>query len=106
MIITNTAQEKIKEIADTEGIGHTSIRVKTIAGGCSGFQFDMEYDNKPGDLDEVLQIDGIQVIIDPISFQYMEEMTIDYKTSALGEGFNFSGGTSTFCGCGNSASFR
>jgi iron-sulfur cluster insertion protein len=106
MIITDEAKEKIKEISEEEGIGHYSVRVKTLSGGCAGFTFDMEYDNAPGELDEILEIDGITIIIDPLSFQYMEEMTIDFVSSVLGEGFKFVGGAvKTTCACGNSSGF-
>jgi iron-sulfur cluster insertion protein len=107
MIITEKASAKIKEISESEGIGHTSVRVKVIGGGCSGFSFDMVYDDQPEELDEVEMIDGITIVIDPLSFQYVEGITMDYKTSALGSGFTFEGGKiSGHCGCGNSVSFE
>ena len=105
MIITDKAKEKIRQIADEEGIGHTSIRVRVLPGGCSGFTFDMEFDDRAGELDETLLIEDIQVIIDPLSFQYMEEMTIDFEITVLEAGFRFSGGESTKCACGNSVGF-
>lgn len=106
MKITDKASAKIKEIAEAEGIGHTSVRVSIKGGGCAGYTFDMVYDDKPGDLDEVEEIDGVKVIIDPMSFQYMEDVIMDYVSSALGEGFKFMGGAiKSTCGCGSSVSF-
>jgi iron-sulfur cluster assembly accessory protein len=105
MIITEEAKEKIREIADSEGIGHYSVRVKTVGGGCGGLQFEMEYDDAPTELDEVIEEDGITVLVDPLSYQYMAEMTVDYIAYAMGEGFKFSGGGSTSCACGSSVSF-
>lgn len=105
MIITELAKQKIREIAESERIGHTNIRVSIKGQGCSGYAVEMEYDNIPGELDEILEIDDIKIIIDPISFQYVSEMTMDYLSYALGEGFKFSGGGSTSCACGSSLSF-
>ena len=106
MIITELAKEKIKEIAESEGIGHTSVRVKISGGGCSGHVFSMDFDNVPGELDETLLIDDIQVIIDPLSFQYVEGVKMDFKTTPLGSGFAFSDGEiKSTCGCGNSVEF-
>jgi iron-sulfur cluster insertion protein len=107
MHITKEAANKIKEISEAEGIGHYSIRINIVSGGCAGFTHNMEYDDQPGELDEELAIDNIKVIMDPISFQYMEGMTMDFATTSLGSGFVFKGGKiSGHCGCGNSYDFE
>ena len=107
MIITEKASAKIKEISESEGIGHQSVRVLCRGAGCSGMVIEMEFDDHPSELDEVENIGEITVIIDPLSFQYVEGITMDYKTSALGSGFTFEGGKiSGHCGCGNSVSFE
>ena len=107
MIITEKASAKIKEISESEGIGHQSVRVSCKGGGCSGYEINMEYDDRPSDLDEVEVIGEITVIIDPLSFQYIEGITMDYKETSLGAGFNFFGGqVSSKCGCGNSYGFE
>lgn len=105
MKITDKANAKIKEIAIAEGITHNSVRIKVIGSGCAGLSHDMCYDDRPTELDEVEEIDGVTIIIDPLSFQYMEDVTMDYIASALGEGFKFFGGViKSTCGCGNSFS--
>lgn len=106
MKITEKANAKIKEIAIAEGITHNSVRVRVIGGGCAGYSFDMYYDDQPSEMDEVEEIDGIKVVIDPLSFQYMEDIIMDYVSSPLGEGFKFMGGSiKSTCGCGSSVSF-
>jgi iron-sulfur cluster insertion protein len=101
--ITDEAVTKIKEIAEAEGIGHTKVRVKIIGGGCAGFQYDMEYDDKVGDLDEIVEKDGVTVLVDPMSYQYLEEVTIDYVTGLMGAGFKFiNPNVKASCGCGHS----
>lgn len=104
--ITKSASDKLKEIADAEGIGHTSIRVKVIGGGCAGFTHDMTYDNNPTEFDETVEIDGIMVIVDPLSFQYLENVEIDWVSQGFSEGFKFrSPDSKSSCGCGNSVSY-
>lgn len=107
MIITDLAKAKLKEIAEGEGIENLSVRVKTVGGGCSGFFVEMEFDNAPSELDEVLSIDEITVLIDPLSFQYMEGITMDFKEGLMESGFRFFGGDiSSSCACGASVSFE
>lgn len=108
--ITEKAALKIKEISDSEGIGHYNVRVRVVGGGCAGFTYDMYYEEKIGDMDEVVEITDyygtIKVVVDPLSFQYLDEVTIDYIDSQFGAGFKFINPKATgSCGCGSSVSF-
>lgn len=106
MKLTERAIAKAKEISDAEGIGHYTIRVSVKGGGCSGMVHDMEFNNQVSDLDEVIEIDGVKLIVDPLSYQYLENTTIDYLDSPLGGGFKFtSPDIKSTCGCGNSVSY-
>lgn len=104
--LTEAAVAKIKEIAEAEGLEHTSVRARCLGGGCAGFSFDLDFDNQVGELDEVFEFDGVQLICDQISLQYLDEATIDYGSGLMGAGFRFivpkSKGT---CGCGHSFDF-
>lgn len=105
-MITEKAANKVKEISDDEGIGHFSIRVKLSAGGCAGFFRELEFDNSPRDTDEIIEFDGIQIIIDQISFQYLQETTVDYESGIMESGFKFkSDNAITSCGCQKSVGF-
>lgn len=104
--LTELAKNKIKEISESEGIGHTCVRAKIIGGGCAGFSYDMFYDDKPSELDEVFEFDDVKIIIDPISGQYLEGVELDYIESNIGGGFKFKNPNVTgSCGCGHSVSF-
>jgi iron-sulfur cluster insertion protein len=108
--ITEKAATKVKEIADAEGIGHYNVRVKVIGGGCAGFSYDMHYEDAIGELDETVEYNefnaNIKIIVDPLSFQYLEDVTIDYQEGPLGGGFKFINPAVTgSCGCGSSVSF-
>ncbi|SRR5258708_24619353 len=103
--LTEKAVIKIKEIAEEDGLD-LAIRIKAIGGGCSGIKFDMEFDNSPKELDDVLESGGIKIIVDTISFQYVDGITIDYISSNFIQGFKFIGGEiKSTCGCGSSYSF-
>lgn len=104
--ITEAAAKKVVEISDAEGIGHHVIRVRVIGGGCAGFTHDMMFDDQIGELDEVTEFDNIKVVIDPLSFQYLDDITIDFVESPMGAGFKFlNPNVKGSCGCGSSVSF-
>ncbi len=107
-MITMTAAgvEKIKEFADSEGIGHTSIRLKVIGGGCAGMTNDMTFSDKVDEMDEVFEVDGVKIIVDPLSMQYLDGTEIDYVDRQYDSGFKFiNPNTKGSCGCGHSQSY-
>lgn len=102
--ITEQAAAKIIEIAEEDELQH-SIRVKVIGGGCAGFSYDLYYDDKPTELDEVFIEHDVTVIIDPLSFQYLDGITLDYVVKDFAHGFKFiNPNVTATCGCGNSFS--
>src|SRR5574337_243669 len=108
--VTEIAAKKIVEISEADGIGHYTVRVRVVGGGCAGFTYDRYYNDAIGDMDEVIEqtdfYGTIKVIIDPLCFQYLDEVTIDYVESPFGAGFKFLNPKSTgSCGCGSSVSF-
>ena len=103
--LTEKAADKVKEIAKAEGLEGQGLRLQVKGGGCSGFQYDLYFDEKPTDMDQVLESFGIQLFVDPLSVQYLEGTQIDYVEGLSGAGFKFENpqvkGT---CGCGSSFS--
>ncbi len=108
--VTEKAALKIKEIADSEGIGHYTTRIRVVGGGCAGFTYDMYYEDKVSEMDETVEFTDyygtVKVVIDPLSFQYLEQVTVDYVDGPFGAGFKFLNPAVTgSCGCGSSVSF-
>jgi len=104
--ITSEAVIKIKEIAEAEGIEHTIVRAKCLGGGCAGFQFDLSFDDQIGEMDEVFEQDGVKLICDSISLQYLDESSIDYVEGLMGAGFKFNVPRAKgSCGCHKSFDF-
>jgi iron-sulfur cluster insertion protein len=105
--ITDKAISKIKEISEAEGVGHLTVRLKVVGGGCAGFTQDMHFDDIGAkELDEVIEMDGVTILVDPMSMQYMDETTLDFVESQFGTGFKFlNPNVKSSCGCGSSVSF-
>lgn len=104
--ITEKAAKKLEEVSNADGIGHCSVRVRVLGGGCAGFTHDIEFDNKINEMDEVIDFDNVKIIVDPISYQYLDEVSIDYVESEIGAGFKFNNpNVKGSCGCGSSVSF-
>lgn len=101
--ITQLAAEKVKEIATTEGLMGQGLRLRVIGGGCAGFQYDLYFEEAPTDLDERFQSNGIDLFVDPLSFQYLDGTEIDFVDGPHGSGFKFGNpNVSSTCGCGSS----
>lgn len=103
--LTEKATIKIKEIAEAEGLINM-VRLKVIGGGCAGFTQDMHFENSITEMDEVIESNNIKLIIDPLSFQYLDGTTIDFVESLSGAGFKFlNPNAKGSCGCGSSVSY-
>ncbi len=99
--LTKIASEKILEMSEEEGIDPI-IRVKVIGGGCNGFSFDFFFEETGAkELDEIEEFGNIKVIIDQMSHQYTDGVTIDYVSSLMWSGFKFIHNRDTSCGCGS-----
>ena len=105
LVFTDNAANKVKQLIDEEGNNELKLRVFVTGGGCSGFQYDLYFDEKPSDMDQIVDSHGIQLFVDPLSLQYLEGTEIDYVEGLSGAGFKFGNpqvkGT---CGCGSSFS--
>lgn len=110
LLLTELAAEKVREIRDAENVEvenippHFVLRVKVIGGGCSGFQYDLYFDD-PLEDDYVFETQGIHLAADQMSFMYLMGTEIDYVDGLQGAGFKFGNPNITgSCGCGSSFS--
>jgi iron-sulfur cluster insertion protein len=101
--ISNSALKKIKSIINEED-SSLKLRVFVQGGGCSGFQYGFSLEElPPADDDFTFNKDGIGVVIDSMSMQYMNEAEIDYKEDLMGASFTIKNPNATAtCGCGSS----
>jgi iron-sulfur cluster insertion protein len=105
LTLTEVAAEKVHEIREAEDIEpHYYLRVKVAGGGCSGFQYDLYFDEH-ADGDYMFDTQGVQMISDQMSFMYLMGTEIDYVEGLQGAGFKFGNPNTTgSCGCGSSFS--
>ncbi len=101
--LTDKAVSKIKEISESEGIGHLNLRIKVVGGGCYGLQYDISFLDLSSEYDEVVKQDDVSLFIDPLSLQYLDGTEVDFLEGLISSGFKFSNPNSVGnCACGNS----
>lgn len=105
LIFTDNAARKVKELIDEEGTPDLKLRVFVSGGGCSGFQYGFTFEDTVNDDDTQVERDGVVLLIDPMSLQYLTGAEIDYQDSLQGSQFVIRNpNATTTCGCGSSFS--
>ena len=105
LIFTDAAARKVKKLIEEEGNSKLMLRVYIMGGGCSGFQYGFKFDETLNDGDTTIEKEGVTLLIDPMSFQYLAGATVDYKEDLSGAQFIINNpNASTTCGCGSSFS--
>ena len=103
MIFTDNAISKVKDMANQQGLVGHGLRIMVVGGGCSGFSYDMDLENQENDGDSIIELNGLKVYVDPMSYQYLDGTTVDYIESFKYSGFQFDNPNATrTCGCGSS----
>ncbi len=104
-MLTESAGLKIRQLITQEGDGELMLRVYIQGGGCSGFQYGFNFEETQQDDDTLVEEQGVILLIDPLSLQYLAEVEIDYQESLDGEQFIVNNPNAvTTCGCGSSFS--
>lgn len=105
LIFSEAAAAKVKELIEDEGNDALKLRVFISGGGCSGFQYGFTFDEEIGEGDTVIENDGVKLLVDPMSFQYLTGAEIDYSEGMEGAQFVIRNpNAQTTCGCGSSFS--
>lgn len=102
--LTALAAQKVKEIHASEQMEETyGLRLRVVGGGCSGFTYDLYFDTSTTGMDKVYEHQGIKLIVDQMSLQYLRGTQIDYVEGLQGAGFKFNNpNVKSTCGCGSS----
>lgn len=102
-IITNKAAQKLIEVLKENNKEGSGLRVEIVPGGCSGFEYGLELDNKTTDLDIIVEDKGVKIIISKENMQFLKGAKLDYVDSLQGGGFKISNpNANSSCGCGQS----
>jgi len=100
--ITESAQQKIKEVLADE-TPETRLRMYVTGGGCSGFQYGFSIEEEQQDDDYLIPAGSTEVLVDSLSYPYLENATVDFKNDLQGSRFSISNPMAqTTCGCGSS----
>ncbi|QLB13196.1 iron-sulfur cluster insertion apoprotein ErpA [Bisgaardia hudsonensis] len=105
LVFTDAAANKVKSLITEEENADLKLRVYITGGGCSGFQYGFTFDEKVNEDDLTIENAGVQLVIDPMSLQYLIGGTVDYTEGLEGSRFIVNNpNASTTCGCGSSFS--
>lgn len=105
LVFTDSAAAKVKELVDEEGNPDLKLRVFVQGGGCSGFQYGFTFDEVLNEDDTRMDKNGVTLLIDAMSLQYLMGAEIDYKDDLQGAQFVIRNpNATTTCGCGSSFS--
>lgn len=103
--ITQRAAEKVQEIANAEDLLGQGLRLRVIGGGCAGFSYDLYFEDQTREDDETFEDKGVKLMVDGVSYLYLDGTEIDYVESLHGSGFKFENpNVKSTCGCGSSFS--
>ena len=102
--VTSTAAAEVQKFMQEQGaVESAGLRVAVLPGGCSGFQYGLNIEDEAQDDDDIVEVNGLRVFVDPFSGQYLDGVEIDYVTTMMGAGFTFKNpNASGGCGCGSS----
>ncbi|MSQ20864.1 MAG: iron-sulfur cluster insertion protein ErpA [Betaproteobacteria bacterium] len=104
-VFSDSAALKVRQLIDEEGNDELKLRVFVTGGGCSGFQYGFTFDEEVGEEDTVLEKNGVTLLVDSMSYQYLVGAEIDYTQGVEGAQFVIKNPNATStCGCGSSFS--
>jgi iron-sulfur cluster assembly accessory protein len=105
VLLTDTAVEKVKTLLTAEGRDDLRLRVSVQPGGCSGLIYQLFFDEQLEEADAVVEFNGVEVVVDPMSVPYLDGASIDFEDTIQKQGFTIdnpnAGGS---CACGDSFS--
>ncbi|MEW9898587.1 iron-sulfur cluster insertion protein ErpA [Chitinivorax sp. PXF-14] len=105
LVFTDSAAAKVKDLIIEEGNPELKLRVFVTGGGCSGFQYGFTFDEIVNEDDTALEKEGVMLLIDPMSYQYLVGAEIDYTEGIEGSQFVIRNpNANSTCGCGSSFS--
>lgn len=103
--LSAAAEAKIRELLLDEADDELCLRVFVTGGGCSGFQYGFTFDDERAEDDTIIEMDGVRVLVDSLSYGYLVGSVLDYKEGLEGSRFVVNNpGASSTCGCGSSFS--
>lgn len=105
VLLTPAAIEAVAKALKDEGEAGDFLRISVVGGGCSGYQYGLDFDKEERMGDVAIECSGVKVVIDPVSAGYLRGTVVDYVSGLNGTGFQFKNpNAKRTCGCGSSFS--
>jgi iron-sulfur cluster insertion protein len=105
LLLSERAIAKVRSLVEEEDNAALKLRVYVTGGGCSGFQYGFSFEDEAADDDTRVEKEGVTVLLDPLSYQYLVGSEVDYKEGLEGSRFVINNpNATTTCGCGSSFS--
>jgi iron-sulfur cluster assembly protein len=105
LAVTEKAARKIAALAQKESRPDPTLRLRVVAGGCSGFSYELSFDEGPTEEDHVIEREGVKVLVDPRSVPIVQGSTLEFDDSMLGGGLKVINPQAVHeCACGQSFS--
>ena len=103
--VSPAAVKEAKRLIAVQGTAGAVVRIGVQGGGCSGLSYNLNFDTKVSEYDEVIEADGVKFVVDAKSAVFLKGTTLDYVTALMGGGFKFvNPNAKSTCGCGESFS--
>ncbi|MBU46028.1 MAG: iron-sulfur cluster assembly accessory protein [Flavobacteriales bacterium] len=103
--ISDSAKQRLLDLLDKDNITKSFVRVGVESGGCSGLSYKLDFDNKKHQDDEMIENNGIKLLVNKKSFLYLIGTTLEFSDGLNGKGFVFNNpNANRTCGCGESFS--
>ena len=101
--LTTKASQAIQELLEKRGLPGYALRVFVSGGGCSGMQYGMAFEGAVRTEDSTYECNGIKIVVDEVSINYLRGITVDYEDNLMGGGFKIHNPNAvSSCGCGQS----
>lgn len=105
LFFSDSAVAKVRELIEEEGNPELRLRVFVTGGGCSGFQYGFSFDDSQDEEDTAIERDGVVLLVDPMSYQYLVGASVEYEEGLQGSQFMVKNpNAASTCGCGSSFS--
>lgn len=103
--LTDKAAEKVRQLQQQEGKPAAGLRLRVVGGGCSGYSYQMDFDQEPATGDSVFEDHGVKLFVDPKSLPMIDNVQVDWADGLTGAGFTIQNPNAKgSCGCGHSFS--
>jgi iron-sulfur cluster assembly protein len=105
--VTPAAVARVRHLVDTVGAGAAGIRIGVRTAGCSGLTYTMDFAREIAPHEDVIEADGVRIVIDPKATMYLLGTVMDFEQSKMGSSFTFKNPNQTGeCGCGESVQLK